>query len=142
MSYPKKLLEDTFEFEQTPFLVKVEERDMFVNPRDGRICGVNINGSPTCLGPRERASRRKWVICKAHVARVRPDYPYTIKKEWPDNVDQHFQAIELLEKPEKGWFFYSTKEREPQRDRQELAKAAIAKLKKAYEEREEVAKLK
>lgn len=137
----KTLLKDTFEFKTVPFLVEVEEREMFYHKDTGEIRTPNIKGHPRGMG----RTPAGWRVCKARVARVRPDYPYRIEKEWPENVSKHFKDYELLEVPKKRSSFLgqllhgdTREDREPERDAKEIAEGAIGKLKTAYEERDKV----
>lgn len=140
----KVLLKDSFEFKTVPFLVKVERKDMFVNGDSGEIKGINIHNAPSGY---DKKPSKSWVICDCLIARVRPDYPYTIKDEWPENVDKHFHTVELLEVPSKSkGLIFSKWDTEPNQDLddvniREMAEKTILKMKKAYIERTKVKSL-
>lgn len=136
----KTLLKDTFEYHRVPFLVTVEERYVYVNPKYFKNGLINKNKK----GPQMFSwmERRGWKRCRCNFARVRPDYPYNIRKEWPENVPQHFKTIELLEKHKRKLpFWWVKKPQDPEYTPQELAQLTITKLKKAYENRDKVESL-
>lgn len=134
------LLEDELEFQTVPFLVKIEERVMFVNAETGECRVPNMYDAPKGL----KKGGKMWVKCDCVIARIRPDYPYAVEKEWPENVDKHFSIVKLLDVPkkEKGLLFtsYSSEQKQTRDDVdiQKMAKAVIAKMKKAYRERDKV----
>lgn len=131
----KLLLEDTFEYQGIPFIVKVRRKEMFVNGKTDEIRGVNVRGHPVGMDK----SPRHWVPCKAIVALVRPDYPYQSERKWIRNTGSQFRAVELLEEPVERGLMLKRWGREPleqERDREELAEAAIQKLKQAYKSSE------
>lgn len=132
-----KFLEDSFRFKEVPFIVEVERTEMFIDGNDGSMNGVNVWGKPTGYGENDRIPKSK-VICEVMHCRVRPDYPYPIRKEWPDDVDKHQHTVILLEEPvkSKGLIFTSW-ETERKRDAesvdiQQMADETIEKLKDAY----------
>lgn len=130
-----KRLEDTLTYKTVPYLVEVEDRDMFIHGKSGEVRGVNMRGAPTGM----KSGGRAWKVCKCRVAKIRPDYPYSIKEEWPENVDQHFKVVDPFEVPTKGLIFYGTREADEEpREPKEMAEEVIDKLKTAYENREEV----
>jgi hypothetical protein len=133
------LLEDTITFKTVPFLVQVEEREMFYNKDKDEVRGMNIGGNPCGMG----RTPRGWRVVKARVANIRPDYPYRIDKRWPENVSKHFRESELLEKPIQDTVFFifpQTKwvEREPERSAKELAEDVVETMKSAYHNRQTV----
>lgn len=141
MSQRTTLLEDTFTFKTIPFLVEVEELDMFIDGESGETNGVNFHNAPT---GHKTVPSKSWRICRCIIARVRPDYPYTIKQEWPENIDKHFHIVEPLEIPTKseGWIFttwdveqYQYKE---DIDVNKLAESVVDKMKTAYKNRTKV----
>lgn len=139
MGNTKLLLEDTFTFETVPFKVEVKQKDIFVNVRNKETTEV-VNGSPSGFN----STPRHWVQCEVVVATLRPDYSYTVEKEWPENVDKHFGKIVPLEQPVKnGWWrlcTYSTMRiRESEDvDPTVVAENLIQEMKQAYENRDKV----
>lgn len=137
------LLEDSFEFKGVPFLVKVQEREMYINAEKGRVTGVNMYGAPS---GRDYVPAG-WVMCDCIVAKVRPDYPFNAQNNFPDNVEKHHKAFEPLEYPEKsrGILFKSWnavhRQNRDEVDIQALAERAVDKLLDACETRTEVAEL-
>lgn len=138
------LLEDSFEFQTVPFIVRVEVQERFVNGKTGESRGVNFHNAPTGM---KRVPSKSWVICECVHARVRPDYPYTIREEWPENVDKHFHSIVPLEEPVKSrGLLFTSWDSERKRtiqdiDEKELAEKTITKMKQAYENRHKVSEL-
>jgi hypothetical protein len=141
---PKTLLKDSFEFESVPFIVKAETRQRFVNwkTREMEKLGGDIS---------KKSGDRKtnpWVLCEMVLVRVRPDYPYSVEKEWPENVDMHFSTIVPIDVPKKESVLfivpkYTTERKQNIEDvkLQKAAEATIQKMKSAYENREKVATL-
>lgn len=138
------LLEDEFEFQTVPFIVRVEVQRRYIDGKTGESRGVNMYNAPT--GMKKRPSK-SWVICECVIARVRPDYPYTIDKEWPENLDKHFHTVVALEEPVKSrGLIFTSWDTERKRtiedvDEQALAKKTVAKMKSAYENRDKVSSL-
>ena len=123
----RTLLKSTFIYKKVPFLIKVVQAERYIHKSCEKIRGVNFKGKPAGLD-----SSKGWYICECIVAKVRPDYPYTIKEEWPPNVNQHFSTHEPLEIPKRKLFRYTKVERNPQREPKEMAKDVKQKLKNAY----------
>lgn len=94
-------LEDTFEYKNIPFIVRVQEQEMYINGKNGEIRGINAYGNPTGV---ERNSRH-WVLCRCLVSRVRPDYPYSVNHKY-EEVDKHVKIIEPYELPKRSIIFY------------------------------------
>lgn len=134
-----KLLEDTFTFETVPFKVEVKQKDLFVNARTGETSEI-VNGRPDGFD----RTPRNWVQCEVVVATLRPDYRYTVEKEWPENVDKHFGKIVPLENPVKnGWWRLCTYSTMRVRDIEDVNPTAVAEkliqeMKQAYENRTKV----
>lgn len=141
MTKGRVLLEDEFEYQTVPFIVKVETVEKFVNAKTGEITSVSFDRTP----PGYDRTPREWVICELVIGRVRPDYPFTIEKEWSDNVDKHFHTVVALDAPERVWkwkvfpTYEANRVREVDEvDSQAIAEKTIAKMKDAYENRDEV----
>lgn len=137
------LLEDTFTFATVPFLVKVEREEMFIHGELEEIRAVDMYNRPAGV---RMYKPFNWVKCECFVARVRPDYPYTVEEKWPKNVDKHETVVKPLEVPKKrGWLlrrYESVQERDPEDvDVQAFAELAIHRLKQRYESREKVMSL-
>lgn len=137
------LLEDSFEYKQVPFIVRVEVQDRYINGRTGETRGKNMYGAPAGL----RRSSRAWTLCECVIARVRPDYPYSIRREWPENVEKHFHTVVPLEIPVKNrllliarWSAERTVNIE-EIDVEKMAEVTIEKMKDAYENRNRVKSL-
>lgn len=135
----RTLLRDSFEFKTVPFIIVVEQKNMYINSSTGAV------RKQTFAAEKEASGNKQLVDCEVIVARVRPDYPYTVQKEWPDNVDQHFITVFPLETPvkEKHWGIISDWKAETQHtlndvDIENLARATIEKMKTAYENRKKV----
>lgn len=127
-------LKDDFEYETVPFVVRVYDTDMFIHAKTGEVRGVNMHGAPSGM----KRGSRKWVMCQCRVCRVRPDYPYSIDKEWPESVDKHVQLADPMEVPKRGIVFYGRGEPDEEpREPQEIAEAAIDELQRRYEEADE-----
>lgn len=123
-------LDDTFEFEGVPFLVRVYDTDMFVHASTGEVRGINMHGAPVGM----KRGGRKWVRCQCRVAKVRPDYSFKADVEWYQHVDVHVKVVEPFEVPERGLLFYGTTEANEQpRDPQPMAEDAIEELEDRYE---------
>lgn len=144
MSKGRVLLKDEFEFQTVPFIVKVEVVERFVNAKTRELSKVCYDRTPQGYS----RTPREWVICDLILCRVRPNYPYTIDKEWPENVDKHFHTVVPLESPARmwKWKFFPTYTAESVKtvedvDETAVAKQTIAKMKKAYENRAEVSAL-
>jgi len=138
------LFKDEFEFQTVPFIVKVEVKEKFVNVKTGEMTSVSYDNTPKGYN---RATRN-WAICDVIIGRVRPNYPYTIDKEWPENIDKHFHTVVALEKPTRvlKWGFFPTHTPQQIRtlgeiDSEQIATKTIAKMKRAYENRDEVKSL-
>jgi len=132
MKKPEVLLEDTFTYKQVPFLIKVEHRKMYIHAKNGEVRGTNIHGNPQGM----HGNSRKWIQCECVVARVRPDYPYSIENDEWEHIDQHHKTIDPIEIPKKGlpFSYYAEQVKDGISDvnEQELAQETIEKLKSAY----------
>lgn len=126
----KTLHEETFEYKGIPFILIVEERDVFINPKTNEIRGQNIRERSTGLD-----SSRGWILCESIVSRIRPDYPYSLPDDkQAEKFEKHHKEYELLEKPKSRFLFgYKTVDREQERSVEELGEITIESLKNAYE---------
>lgn len=125
-------IKDDFKLNKIPFIVHVYDDDMYINGKSRDIKGINTRGNPAGL----KGNGRHWVRCRCMVAKVRPDYPYTIKHEWTDDIDKHIEIVQPYEIPKRNIIFYSKKDRDVKTQPEELAEAAINKLKQRFEDYE------
>lgn len=73
--------QDEFSFKSVPFIVEVYDETHYWGRYDERP------------------------PCERRMAKLRPDYPYEVDKEWPDGADKHFHNVVWYEYPEKKWWF-------------------------------------
>lgn len=143
------LLQDSFEFKSVPYVVRVQVQTLLVNGETDEIHKDTMNNRPDGF-----LERRKWARCDCLVARVRPDYPYTEREEWPAETSQHFYSVLPLEWPRKSYKqiipSYNTvqvqdlselSKKEIDYVAQELADEVVDKLKTAYHEAEKPIKM-
>jgi len=105
---------------------------MYIHATNGEVRGINIQGNPQGM----QGNSRKWTQCECVVARVRPDYPYSMENDEWEHIDQHHKMIDPIEIPKKGLpFLYhaeQVKDDISDVDEQKLAQETIEKLKSAY----------